>query len=309
MDPLSAADIEHFLQFGFIRVPGCIDRDFCAAQVRHGWERSGYDPLVPATWACDRLHLSAKIHWQVGQIAPKAEAAIHQLCGGAERIMPPGWSDAFIINFHIAADQPWAEPSAATRGWHKDGDFFRHFLDSPEQALLTIVIWQDVAARGGATFIAADSVPVVARHLAAHPEGCHPHDFGALIHHCRDFRQAEGRAGDVYLLHPFMLHASSPNHSGIARFITNPPVSYREPMDFGRDPSQQSPVERAILRSLGVERLTFRITAPRTSIVPERIRIQAEQDAEEAARKARSLNAVDVSRVPAEFGQAPPAPV
>jgi hypothetical protein len=42
--------------------------------------------------------------------------------------------------------------------WHKDGDFFRHFLDSPEQGLLTIVLWSDIEERGGGTFIAPDSV-------------------------------------------------------------------------------------------------------------------------------------------------------
>lgn len=287
MSPLSAVDIEHFLQYGFVRVPGCIPRDFCAEQVRQGWVRSSYDPRDPTTWVHDRLHLSSKIHWPVAEVSPKAEAAIHQLCGGAERIHPPTWTDAFIINFHIGADQPWTDPSPTTVGWHKDGDFFRHFLDSPEQALLTIVIWQDVAARGGATFIAADSVPVVARHLAAHPAGCEPNDFGDLILQCRDFRQAEGQAGDVYLLHPYMLHASSPNHSGIARFITNPPVHYREPMNFDRDPSQQSPVERAIMQSLGVERFAFEIAGPRARIMPERERTQAAQDADEEARRAR----------------------
>ena len=56
-------------------------------------------------------------------------------------------------------------------GWHKDGDFFRHFLDSPEQGLLTFVLWSDIEPRGGGTFVAADSVPVVARTLAAAPGG------------------------------------------------------------------------------------------------------------------------------------------
>jgi hypothetical protein len=56
------------------------------------------------------------------------------------------------------------------RGWHKDGDFFRHFLVSAEQALLTFVLWTDMLHKGGGTFVAADSVPVVARFLAEHPD-------------------------------------------------------------------------------------------------------------------------------------------
>jgi ectoine hydroxylase-related dioxygenase (phytanoyl-CoA dioxygenase family) len=283
---LSTTDIEHFIRHGFVVVPGAIDRAFCAERVRAGWERTGYDPLNSATWSRDRLHLSGKQSWPVAEVAPRAWEAICQLCGGAERIENPTWSDAFIINFRIAADQPWSNPGPATPGWHKDGDFFQHFLDSPEQALLTIVIWQDVASRGGATFIAADSVPPVARYLAAHPEGVHPCRFPmrSLVDECHDFREAEGRAGDVYLLHPYLLHASSPNLSGIARFITNPPVHFREPMRFA---PPASPVELAICRGLGAEQHAFKPTAPRQRIVPERVRIEAEQDAAEAARRLR----------------------
>ena len=281
---LSTADIDHFIRHGFVVVPGAIERAFCAERVRAGWERTGYDPFDRTTWQKDRLHLSGKQSWPVAEVAPRAWEAICQLCGGAERITTPMWSDAFIINFSIGAHQPWADPGPASPGWHKDGDFFLHFLDSPEQALLTIVIWQDVASRGGATFIAADSVAPVARHLASHPEGVDPNRFPIrdLIGECRDFREAEGRAGDVYLTHPYLLHTSSPNLSGIARFITNPPVHFREPMRFA---PAASPVELAICRGLGVERYDFAAAAPRRQIVPERLRIQAEQDAAEAARR------------------------
>ena len=61
------------------------------------------------------------------------------------------WSDAFIVNFRRGADQPWQAPSADLGGWHKDGSYFRHFLDSREQALLTVLLWSDVAPRGGGT--------------------------------------------------------------------------------------------------------------------------------------------------------------
>ena len=66
------------------------------------------------------------------------------------------------------ATRPARPPAAG--GWHKDGSFFRHFLDSREQGLLTIVYWSDVEPQGGGTFIAPDSIKVVARYLAEHPE-------------------------------------------------------------------------------------------------------------------------------------------
>ena len=51
-----------------------------------------------------------------------------------------------MVNFRRGADQRWQAPSAAVRGWHKDGSYFRHFLDSREQTLLVVLLWSDVAA-------------------------------------------------------------------------------------------------------------------------------------------------------------------
>ena len=173
------------------------------------------------------------------------------------------------------------------QGWHKDGDFFRHFLDSPEQGLLGIVIWSDIEPQSGGTFAAGDSVGPIARHLANHPDGLLPVEagFGDLIHQCSDFVEFTGRAGDVVLLHPYILHAASSNPSGRPRFITNPNVTLAEPMSFNRDdPAGYSPVELAVLRALGVQRLDFRPTAPRERVVPEREARQAKMLAEEKRR-------------------------
>ncbi|MBW3623344.1 MAG: phytanoyl-CoA dioxygenase family protein, partial [Armatimonadetes bacterium] len=120
----------------------------------------------------------------------------------------------------------WEPPSAAAKGWHKDGDFFVHFLDSPEQGLLTLVLWSDLRHQGGGTFIVADSVPAVARFLADHPEGVRPgqFDYPRILSECRAYIEMTGEVGDVVLLHPYMLHASSQNVSGVPRFLTNPAV-------------------------------------------------------------------------------------
>lgn len=48
---------------------------------------------------------------------------------------------------------------------HNDGDFFVHFLDSPEQALLVIPLWSDIVPRGGGTVVCADGIKCIAKHL------------------------------------------------------------------------------------------------------------------------------------------------
>ena len=112
---------------------------------------------------------------------------------------------------------------------------------------------------------------------------------GSLIHQCREFVELTGQIGDVVLIHPFLLHASSQNHSGRARFITNPPVSLKEPMQFDRaDPAEFSPVERAILQGLGVDRLDFHPTSPRERIVSEGMKRKQKMLEEEQARVSAS---------------------
>ncbi|HYE07608.1 MAG TPA: hypothetical protein VEL07_18970 [Planctomycetota bacterium] len=290
MGVLSAAEIERFERFGFIKLDQVLDPAVIARCADRFWTRVGYDRHDPSTWREARMHLPVHEDFAVRDVAPRAYHAMLELCGGAERVAgDPQWGDAFIANLGVRADQPWVPPSPAAGGWHKDGDFFRHFLDSPEQGLLTIVLWSDVVERGGATFLACDSVAPVARHLAAHPEGVHPDDlpFKRFIAECTDFREATGRAGDVYLLHPYILHATSGNVLRRPRLITNPPITLREPMRFDRVDGQHSPVERAILRALGVERLAFRPAAQRQRIVPERVLHEQRLRREELARLAR----------------------
>ncbi|MCI2238129.1 phytanoyl-CoA dioxygenase family protein [Paenibacillus sp. TRM 82003] len=273
---LDDAQVEHFLDTGYVVVPGAFDPAAAATWVQRGWQRLGVDPDDPGTWDRPRVHLPSEDHVDAAEFAPRAFAAACQLLGGAERVeLPWRWGDGFIANLGVGADEPFREPSAAVPGWHKDGDFFRHFLDSPEQGLLTIVLWTDVHSRGGGTFVATDSVGVVARFLAEHPEGVLPEQLQQtrLIERCREFTEITGRAGDVVLMHPYVLHATSQNVLRAQRLITNPPIALREPLRFDRaDATEHSPVERAVLRGLGVERHAFTPTGPREAVVPERLR-------------------------------------
>ena len=52
-------------------------------------------------------------------------------------------------------------------GWHVDGDFFVHFLDSPEQGLLVIPIFTDIEEDGGGTMVAPEGIGKVAKWLVS----------------------------------------------------------------------------------------------------------------------------------------------
>jgi hypothetical protein len=287
---LTEEQVETFLTRGFALIRNAFTREQAETWSAGTFARLGMDPNDISTWTKSRIHMPAHNRVEVQEFSPKAWGAICDLCGGAERIRRPCiWGDGFIVNLGSPEDTDlWEPPTAAAPGWHKDGDFFRHFLDSPEQGLLTIVLWSDVLPKGGSTFVACDSVPVVARHLMEHPEGVRPNEFGFpnLVRECSDFLEATGEIGDVYLLHPFVLHASSRNALRLPRSITNPPVHLLEPMNFDRADGNYSLVEQAILDGLGVDRLPFAPTAPRERIIPEREVRQRKMLEEEKARLA-----------------------
>lgn len=294
---LTDADVEHFLTHGYVVVRGCFTAEAAQEYLSTMWTRLGFDPDDRSTWAEPSVHMPVHRYIDVTEFAPRAWGAVCDLLGGPERIARYKWADGFIVNLGEGADRPWADASAAAPGWHKDGDFFRHYLDSPEQGLLSLVLWSDVHHQGGATFVAADSVAPVARFLAANPGGAYPSaagphpdpevavfDYPALVSECSQFVEATGQAGDVYLLHPYILHAKAQNILRAVRVITNPPVTLAEPMRFDRpDPS---PVEQAVLRALGTDRYPFTPAGPREELVPLRVLRQREMLAQEEARLA-----------------------
>lgn len=275
---LSESEIEHFIARGFVRLTGCFSRELALDWTARACERLYCSLDQPSTWPKGRMRAPESGRWSFESIAPRAWKAACELLGGEDRVLVPcTWGDSFIINFGGEMVSEWQPPSSTIHPWqiwHKDGDFFRHFLDSPEQGLLVIGVFSDIEERGGATYIACDSVGHVARFLAEHPEGILPRGTPAndIIARCQDFVETTGEIGDVFLLHPFMLHTWSINASARARFMINPPVKLREPMRFARDDRRDySPVERAVLRALGAERYDFVPTHPREAIVPERI--------------------------------------
>ena len=278
---LNDAQVRSFLDKGYLIVEDCLDLNIAAGWIDQAYARLGYDPHTPSTWEKDIVWMDHQNKLPIREIAPKAWQAILDVVGGEARLETQVmgkpkthfssinsfvWSDAFIVNFHRGADRPWQPPSAQVTGWHKDGSYFRHFLDSREQALLTVVLWSDMHHQGGGTFVAPDSVRVVARYLLEHPEGVPPGDFDfqGMIQQCSQFEELTGKAGDFIILHPCMLHASSQNVLGVPRFMTNPPVVLKEPMNLNREHVEDfSLLEQATLHYLGLERLDFQPTAPR----------------------------------------------
>lgn len=177
-----------------------------------------------------------------------------------------------------------------------------HYLDSPEQGLLVIPLFTDIQKDGGGTMINPSAIPTIANHLHQHPEGVSPMMVPRAENPTFDrevnlqffcnvaksmpydsFVEASGKVGDVYLLHPLMLHSASNNKFRNLRVITNPPVSLKDP--FFSQPDNLSVVERKTLAALGKESLDgWKITENRDRLVPERLKRQAKMKEEELKR-------------------------
>ncbi|KZO95192.1 hypothetical protein CALVIDRAFT_564973 [Calocera viscosa TUFC12733] len=262
---------DFFMENGYVVVPQALLPEYAEEFTKDVWTRLGYDPEDKSTWEKDRIHMAWHHAVEARKMAPKAWDAICDLLGGEERITETSakWRDNIILN--LGAEE-WKEKYLAPReldNWHIDGDFFRHYLDSPEQALLVIPLFSDIVHNGGATYISPDGMERAARWLAAHPEGTWPASgggkrFADLVPECEQFVELTGKKGDVVLLHPLMLHSASKNHIQRPRLITNPPVSLRAPFQFNReDPDDFSLVELKTLKALGKERFNFKITGTR----------------------------------------------
>ncbi len=302
---LTDDQIASFMKYGYLRLENCFSKEQAAEWTKDVWTRLGFDPNDKSTWTRERTNMPAHHNVPVSQFAPKAWNAICELCGGEDRVAPwsDKWNDALIVNLGSKEYEGKTVDPKTLPGWHVDGDFFVHFLDSPEQGLLVIPLFTDIVADGGGTVICPEGVGEIARYLHKHPEGVSPRMvplalskpdeglefYSKLVQSCSEFHEMTGRVGDVILLHPLMVHSASKNPLRMPRMITNPPVSLRAPFNFDRGPGdgEYSLVELKTLKELGVKRLGgWKISGKREKVVPERVRVQEEMKREEMRRLA-----------------------
>ncbi|KAF2707389.1 hypothetical protein K504DRAFT_458829 [Pleomassaria siparia CBS 279.74] len=270
------------------------------------WARLGMDPDDMTTWHTERTNMPWHSTFSISTFAPKVWSGINALLSPSHiNAEVSAWRDGFIVNLGSPAGHNKYIKPQELKGWHVDGDFFVHYLDSPEQALLVIPLWSDIVPNGGGTIICPDAIHFVAKHLHEHPEGVSPRMatraqnpgfeegkqglewFNDLAASMPDdaFVEVTGVVGDVYLLHPLMLHSANNNMLRRVRVITNPPVSIQEPFCFDRQDGKYSVVERKTLKALGKESLEgWKIEGERQMLVPARVKVQEEMKKREEER-------------------------
>jgi hypothetical protein len=256
MAVLTGDQIERFVADGYLHLPAAFPRDLADTCRAILWRHTGCDPDDRSTWTRPVIRLDQFTELPFREAANTAtlHGAFDQLVG-AGRWQRRGSLGTFPVRFPHPDD-----PGDA--GWHTDGSYAVdgdpwpwHNLRSRGRALLMLFLFSDVGPDDAPTRIRVGSHLDVPAFLA--PSGDAGMSVLALAQAMgqagllddgrHPIALATGAAGDVYLCHPFLVHAAQPHRGTVVKFMAQPPL---QPVAPELDLDGDSPVERAIRRGL-----------------------------------------------------------
>ncbi|QFG25902.1 phytanoyl-CoA dioxygenase family protein [Actinomadura sp. WMMB 499] len=245
-------DIDAFIGDGYLKIGGAFPRELADAGREILWRDTGADPEDRTTWKRPVVRLGgyAQEPFRAAANTPRLHSAYDALAGEGGWA-PIGGLGTFPVRFP-SPDEPGDD------GWHIDasfpGDDPADFMDarvnvaSKGRALLMLFLFSDVGEDDAPTRIRVGSHLDVPPILAPAGEGgvafmdLAGRAVPATEH--RPLALATGRAGDVYLCHPFLVHAAQPHRGTEPKFMAQPPLLPAGPV------REDSPVAAAIRRGL-----------------------------------------------------------
>jgi hypothetical protein len=248
---LSEADIKSFIADGYVPVRGVVPAEVVRACQEEIWSALGEQGVRcgdPATWRepVVRIGCPESAAFAAAGTQPALWEAFDQLIGEDRWWRRRGVGGSIPVRFPSQAD-----PGDA--GWHIEASYdqggeSRVNHRSRSRGLLVLYLFTDVDAVSAPTRVRPGSQRDVARVLApAGDEGlpwAQAAQLAAQASAARPTALATGRAGDVFLCHPFLVHAASWPHAGRhPRIIAQPGVALHE--EFPLAPPL-SPVELAM---------------------------------------------------------------
>src|SRR5215472_1511159 len=255
---LSDAEVDRFIGDGFVAVRAAFPADVAASCCNVVWQElaaRGIDRHDRATWRSPVVRIPCP---EGGPFVDAGTAmalweAYDQLIGAGRWGRRRGVGGSIPVRFPIEGD-----PGDA--GWHidtsfcADGDWWAN-VRTRGRGLLALFLFTDVAESDAPTRVLVGSHLDVARVLE--PAGERGLTIRGVLDELgpgtfeRNVALATGAAGDVYLCHPFVVHAASWPHRGDRpRMLAQPGVFLKEPYGL-TDVAGAPPVEHAILRALG----------------------------------------------------------
>jgi hypothetical protein len=245
-------DMDAFLRDGYVVIRGAFDADIagaCRARIWDSMAGQGIREDDPATWPP-----LAEPGGLAGE--PFAAAGSSRVLAGAcdELIGPGRWTSPVACGGAVVVRFP--SEDRANAGYHIEGSYdgpggYWVNVRSKARGLLALFLFSDVGRDDAPTRLVCGSHLAVPRFLAPYGEAGTRADaeFWPSSTLCLPVAHATGRAGDIYLCHPFIVHTATWPHRGTKpRMIAQPAVHVGD--GFAIDGSDPSPVARAIVAGL-----------------------------------------------------------
>ncbi len=251
--------VEQFIRDGFVRIDNAFSPELAREARSILWNDLGCDPDNPATWTRPVVRLG--MYSQEPFVQAANTEVLHRafdLLVGKDRWIPCRSMGTFPVRFPSPDD-----PGDA--GWHVDASFpgddptnyfkWRINVRSKGRALLMLFLFSDVGEHDAPTRIRVGSHLDTAQVLSPAGEaGLSAMELAGTLVTLpqREEVLATGKAGTVYLCHPFLLHAAQPHRGAEPRFLAQPPLFWKREFDIGQPESDDTPVEKAIRMGLAM---------------------------------------------------------
>lgn len=253
---LSEAQIEQFIQLGYIKLEQVFSKELAKEGRDILWKDTNCDPDNPATWTKPVIRLGeyAQEPFRQAVNMPVLREAFDQLAG-AGRWLPRYSLGTFPVRFPNDADP-------GDTGWHAEASFYgddgsmRLNVHSQGRALLMLFLFSDIGINDAPTRILEGSHLDVPPLLLPHGEkGLTFIELAQKLSPStlqRSTVYATGEAGTVFLCHPFLIHAAQPHRGQNPRFMAQPPLLPATPVRIFPEDGNATPVAKAIHMGLKV---------------------------------------------------------
>jgi Phytanoyl-CoA dioxygenase (PhyH) len=249
-------DVDAFIRDGYVAIRGAVDEETtvaCRELIWAAMERRGVRREDRATWpVLLEMDDLAGAPFAAAGSAPALVAACDELIG------PGRWSPLVHVGEALVVRFPAPDDERANAGYHIEGSYagprpgeYWVNVRSRARGLLALFLFTDVGPDDAPTRLMRGSHLYPPEFLAPYGEaGTNSDaDFWRPSILCLPVAHATGRAGDVFLCHPFIVHTATWPHRGSGpRMLGQPAVYMRD--GFALDGTDPSPVARAIVAGL-----------------------------------------------------------
>jgi hypothetical protein len=256
-DILTKEEIEHFIHSGFVKIDHAFSNEIAEAVLDILWKDLPCDRSDPSTWIepVIRLGMYSNDPFLLSVNTPKLHSAFDQLIG-KDKWIPCRNVGTFPVRFP-------ADRHPNDTGKHVDASFpgddpnnyfeWRVNLKSKGRALLMLILYSDVSTNDAPTVIYESSHIDVAKLLSQEGEsGLTFLELAGKMDELPKRKEifATGKAGTIYLCHPFLVHAAQAHMGSTPKFMAQPPLLLKGELLISDSDIDYSPVERAILLGL-----------------------------------------------------------